>query len=167
MARTLNTGVRGSNLHREGIVLLRCENAFEGVAQSSGNEQIILTWSVMRNGQRFGQAIVDYLTLTEAAQWRLDQLFDALDAPENLDIEAPWFKGKEVYARIYVDTYGEEPRNKVKAYMTEESALKKINQEQAQEQPMLDSGSGAKARGRGRPRNSQPEELAEEEAMPI
>jgi hypothetical protein len=172
MAKKFNTGTRGGSALKEGIYLLKIIKAEEKVAQSSGNDMISMQLSALRNGSQFGPLIYDNVVLSEAAEWRLIQLMDALEAPENMDVDASWLEGQTVYARLTVEDYQDETRNKVTRYMLPAVARKQLAKEQGDSGDVSDLGlsatdSGAKARGRGRPSKEQPAEFSDQEAMPI
>ena len=169
MARKLNTGQRGGSMHKEGVHLLRVEEVEEKTSQNSGNDYLNIRYSVLKNGQPFGPSVWDIIVLNEASEWRLNQLFDALDAPENLDIDMSWFKGRQTYARLVIDEYNDEVRNKVKAYLTPAAAAKLLAT--AGENPedaalVADANHGERAKSRTRQR-TQPSELDAEERMPL
>lgn len=172
MARKLNTGIRGGSLHREGIYHLRCEDAEERTSPTSGNDYWNLRFSVLRNGRPFGVSVWDRLVLNENSEWRQQQLFDALQAPENIEVDCNWMKGREVYARVVQDTTRDDPSNAVKSYLLPDVAERLLAKEAEGSESLNGMGgsvedSSAKARGRGRPRQNQPAELSEEEAMPL
>lgn len=169
MAKTFNTGSRGGNLHKDGIYQAEFTDAEVTTAQSSGNTQIKIQLSIIKNGHAAGNIVMDYVTMTEAAEWRWSQLMDALDAPANVDIDPEtWLPGKTVYVRLETSEYNDEDRNKVKAYLSEAKAMKLIAKEAEAggvAEPMP-TDSGAKARQRNRASSNAPE-LSSEERMPL
>lgn len=170
MAKTFNTGSRGGNLHRDGIYEAEIQEAEVTTAQSSGNEQIKVQLVIYKNGQPRGNVVMDYLTMTEAAEWRWNQLMDALDAPANVDIDPEtWLPGKRVWVRLETREWNDEDRNSVKSYLTEAKAMKQLAKEAEMgggivEPATTDSGAKAKSRNRA---SSNASELASEERMPL
>lgn len=169
MPRKLNTGQRGGSMHKEGVHLLRVEDVEEKTSPNSGNEYLNIRYAVIRNGQPFGPSVWDIIVLTEATEWKLNQLFDAMEAPENLDIEPSWLKGRQVYARLVIDEYNDDTRNKVKAYLLPVAAAKLLAT--AGENPedsslVADAAHSDRAKNRSGKR-SQPSELETEERMPL
>jgi hypothetical protein len=164
----MNTGNRGGSLHREGIYLMEVQDVEEKTSLNSGNDYLNIRYSVLRNGKPFGPSVWDIIVLNEASEWRWNQLMDALEAPEGVDIEAEtWLKGKQVYARVVIDDYNDDDRNKVKAYLLPDRAEKMLSKESEGEQPLLSNDNGAKAKQRGRPSKVSAPELTEEESMPL
>jgi len=169
MAKTFNTGSRGGNLHKDGIYQAEITDAEVTTAQSSGNEQIKVQLAILKNGRAAGNVVMDYLTMTEAAEWRWNQLMDALEAPANVDIDPEtWLPGKTVYVRLEISEWNDEDRNKVKAYLSDAKAMKLIAKEAeagGTAEPMA-TDSGAKANARNRTKSNAPE-LSSEERMPL
>lgn len=167
MASVFNTGTRGGNLHKDGIYQAEIQDA--QVTQSqSGNTQVKVQLAILKDGQQKGNTVVDYLTMTETAEWRWFQLMDALDAPSNVDIDPEtWLPGKIVFVRLETQEYNDEDRNKVKTYMSEAKAIKTIAKENGGVAPEpVATDSGAKAKNRNRA-TSNAAELASEERMPL
>lgn len=169
MAKTLNTGSRGGDLRKEGIYLLEVQDVDAKVAQS-GNDILNIRYSVIKGGRPSGPSIFDIITLTEIAMWRWTQLMDALEAPEGEDVDPEtWLLGKQVYARIVIEEWNDEDRNKVKAYLTPLKAEKLMAKESEADllspEPMV-SSNGSKAKSRARTGSSAPE-LSAEESMPL
>src|SRR6188768_3209237 len=101
MARTFNTGERGGNLHKDGIYQAEITDAEVTIAQSSGNDVVKVQLVIYKKGQPAGNTITDFLTMTENAMWRWNQLMDALDAPSNVDIDPEtYLPGKTVFVRM-------------------------------------------------------------------
>jgi hypothetical protein len=165
----LNTGTRGGSLHKEGIYQVRILKAEEKVAKSSGNDMVEMQLAVLKNGRPFGSIIYDRVVLTEDTKWRLDQLMDALDAPENQNVPVSWLEGQDLYARIGVDETQDDPRNNVKRYMMVSTAEKLLAREAESNlgDPMaMATENGAKAKQRA-PKRNQPSELEQGEDMPL
>lgn len=166
MAKTLNTGSRGGNLHRDGVYLLEV-NDCEAKLSQAGNDILNIRYSVIKNGQPSGSSIFDIITLTEAGIWRWNMLMDAVEAPEGVDIDPEtWLLGKQVYARITTEEYNDEDRNKVKAYLTPVKAEKLLAQAAAMPAEPTPVGNGAKAKERSRT-SSAAAELNSTEKMPL
>lgn len=169
MAQTFNTGERGGNLHKDGIYQAEIQDAEVTTAQSSGNVQIKMQLVILKNGRPSGNMVMDYVTMTEAAEWRWKQLMDALDAPSNTEIDPEtWLPGKRVYVRLNIEEYNDEDRNKVRAFLSEARAQKLLAKEAEAGgvvEPMAND-SGAKAKQRNR-NNSNAPELSAEEKMPL
>lgn len=168
MSRQMNTGTRGGNLHKEGVYLMQIEDVEEKTSQNSGNDYLNIRFSVLHNGRSFGSSVFDVIVLNEASAWRWSQLMNALDAPESESINPEtWLIGKQVYARVVIDDYNDEDRNKVKSYVPMERAVKLLEKEETAEQSALPpSNNGAKARQRNRA-TSHASELSDEESMPL
>lgn len=169
MAQTFNTGSRGGNLHKDGIYQAEIMEAEVTTSQSSGNTQVKIQLAIFKNGRQSGNTVMDYVTMTEAAEWRWNQLMDAVEAPSNVDIDPETFlPGKTVFVRLETSEWNDEDRNKVKAYLTEAKAAKLIAKEAeagGTAEPMP-TDSGAKARDRGRTKSNAPE-MSSEEKMPL
>lgn len=167
MAQTFNTGSRGGNLHKDGIYQAEIQDAEVTTAQSSGNTQIKMQLVIFKGGHASGNIVMDYLTMTESAGWRWNQLMDALDAPANVEIDPEtWLPGKIVYVRLNTEEYNDEDRNKVKTYLSEAKAMKLIAKEGGDISEPATSDSSAKAKSRNRTGSSAPE-LSSEERMPL
>lgn len=170
MATKLNTGTRGGSMHSEGVYMLRVEDVEEKTSQNSGNDYLNIRYSVLRNGHPFGPSVWDIIVLNEASEWRKQQLFDSMEAPENLDVDIDWLKGKTVYARIIIDdSYDEDGQNKIKKYVLPKTAMKILanNGVDVEDEKLVATANGTKAAARGRTNKNQPAELATEEAMPL
>lgn len=166
MPKTFSTGERGGNLHKDGIYQAEIQEA-EVTMSQSGNEQIKVQLVIFKNGRPSGSTVMDYLTMTDNAMWRWNQLMDALDAPANTEIDPEtWLPGKTVYVRIETREWNDEDRNSVKAYMNEAKAAKAIAKDGGSLPEPMANDSGAKARGRNRAGSNAPE-LSAEEKMPI
>lgn len=166
--RKYNTGQRGGSLHREGVYHLRIIKAEDSNAKSSGNDMVSMQLAVLKNGKSFGPMIFDHVVMTEEAEWRWQSLMDAVDAPENIDIDAAWLEGREVYARLEIDNYDpENPRNKIKRYLLPTVGQKQMAEEQNEGPDLLASDNGSKAKNRAGARKNQPAELDEAEKMPL
>lgn len=167
MAQTFNTGSRGGNLHKDGIYQVQIVDAEVKTAQSSGNTQVKLQLAVLKNGGQSGGIFMDYLTMTDNAIWRWNQLMDALDAPSDVDIDPEtWLPGKVVYARLETREWDDEDRNSVKAYLSDAKAAKQIAKEGGDISAPMANDSGAKANARNRTKSNAPE-LSSEERMPL
>lgn len=162
-----NTGERGGSCLKEGVYELRILKAEDKVAQSSGNQMINLQLTAVKNGRNFGPVIYDNIVFSEAAEWRFQQLMDSLQAPDNMDVDTAWLEGQTVFARLTIDDYQDDQRNKVARYMLPSAAQKIMAKEAGDNSDLVATDSGAKARGRGRPTKDQPAEFSDQEAMPI
>lgn len=166
MAKTLNTGNRGGNLHRDGVYLLEVTDV-EGKTSQAGNDILNIRYSVIKGGSASGPSIWDIITLTDAGMWRWNMLMDALEAPEGVDIDPEtWLQGKQVHARITSEEWNDEDRNKVKAYLSPAKAEKLLAKEAASAPEPTPLGNGAKAKERGRTSSRAPE-LDAAETMPL
>lgn len=166
MAKTFSTGERGGNLHKDGIYQAEIQDA-EVTTSQSGNEQVRVQLVIFKNGQQRGSTVMDYLTMTDNAMWRWNQLMDALDAPSNVDIDPEtWLPGKTIFVRLETQEWNDEDRNKVKTYMSEAKAIKLIAKEGGVAPEPMATDSGAKAKSRNRA-SSNAAELASEERMPL
>jgi len=168
MSKTFNTGTRGGNLHKDGIYQAEIQEAEVTVSQKSGNDMIKVQLAIFKDGQQRGNIVIDFLTMTDTAEWRWHQLMDALDAPSNVDIDPEvWLPGKTVWVNLETQEYNDEDQNKVKSYMNEAKAMKKMAKENGGVLPDVipnDSGNKAKSRNRA---NSNAPELSSEERMPL
>lgn len=106
----------------DGVYLLRVEDAEEKTSPNSGNDYLQLRFSVLKNGEPQGRSLWDILSFQENARFKFDQIFDALDAPEDEEVTIPWFKGKRVYALLATDQYNGNLKNVVKTYLTKAKA---------------------------------------------
>lgn len=176
MSLELKTGQRGGSVHKDGVYLVRIIKAEQKRSQA-GNDMVSLQLAVLRNGNPFGPLIYDHIVLTESSEWRLLQLMDALDAPENTVVPISWLVGQNVYVRIASEEFNDDTRSKVTRYMLPSVAQKLVansgengeNGGSAGDDSFLGvSEPGAKARGRGRPaRAAQPAELNEDDSLPF
>lgn len=169
MAQSLNTGNRGGSLHKEGIYLLEVQDVDAKVAKS-GNDILNIRYAVIKNGRPSGASIFDIVTLTDNAIWRWNDLMDAVDAPENENIDPEtWLLGKQVYARVVIEEWQDEDQNKVKKYLTAAKAerlmVKEAEAALLSPEP-VEASNGTKAKQRSRTGSNAPE-LSAEESMPL
>lgn len=172
--REANSGVL-----KDGIYRLRIEDVEEKVSPNSGNEYLQLRLTVIVNGQAQGRSIWDVLSFSENSRFKFDQIFDALNAPEEGEVPVTWFKGKSLYATLSTDEYNGNLKNVVKMYLSPDVAKERLakqagegslsiddeDDDDDEDEVQLTPVTKAAAKGKGRKR-SQPNEF-EDEGMPL
>lgn len=184
MARKFSTNrTSNSGTLKDGVYLLQITDA-EEVTARSGNEMIKLTMNVVVGGKPNGRTIFDNLVFTEKAQWKFDNLHDALEVEEGKEIDCRYYRSKRVYASLITDAYEGKVNNKVDRYLAPHEAelilgqagddLDDENSDDDDDLVTTPVGRAAAARqssaapaGRGRPRRAQPAELDEDDDMPL
>ena len=127
MARPISTN-RTSGAVAEGIYQLMITDSEETVSKE-GNDMVVLKMAVIRNGQVGGSNIRDHIVFG-SADWKFDQLHDALELEEGKRITYTYYKGKTIYASLIRELYGERISNKIKTYLAPDVALDLIKREQ-------------------------------------
>lgn len=127
MARAISTN-RSSGAVAEGIYQIMIKDSEEAVSKE-GNDMVVLTMSVIRNGQVSDSQFKDWLTFG-SANWKFDQLHDALELEEGKRITYAYYKGKTIYASLIREYYGERINNKIKTYLAPDDALDLLKREQ-------------------------------------
>lgn len=177
MPRKISTTRTGnSGLVKDGIYLLQIVDSEETVS-SSGNDMVKLKLAIVRGGRASGRTMLDNLVFSEAAQWKFDNLHDALEVEEGKDIDYRYYKGKKVYASVISEEYNGNINNKVKTYLNQDMARtlleKQVGAEQeddSEDAPSFEetrtpvAASGSPVRGRKRQAVA---ELEEDDSMPL
>lgn len=133
MARKISTSrTAGSGVVKDGIYQLVITDAEEKVS-SSGNDMVKLTLAVLRGGRPAGRTLLDHLVFSEEAQWKFDNLHDALEVEEGKEIDYRYYKGKKVYASLITDEYNGNVNNKIKTYLPADIALSLLEKQQVAE----------------------------------
>lgn len=155
----------------DGVYQVVIEDVEDKEGRESGIPYMNLRLSVRKNGRPIGGSIWDIVSMSDNAAFKLAQFLDAVDAPEEGDVNSQWFKGKKAYAKLITEVYDGQPRNKVKNYLTAdqaEEALAKQSEDEDFSAPSLEDDEPAPARrGRGRPAAQPAVEEMEEEEMPL
>lgn len=155
----------------DGIYQVVIEDVEDKVGRESGVPYMNLRLSVRKNGRPVGGSIWDIVSMSENAAFKLAEFLDAVGAPEEGDVSSQWFKGKRAYAKIHTEIYDNEPRNKVKKYLTTEAAEEALSSQEnglMEEDMLLDeSPAPTTRRGRGRPAAAAQVEEMEEDEMPM
>lgn len=155
----------------DGVYEVVVEDVEDKEGKDSGIPYMNLRLSVRRNGRPVGGSVWDIVSMSDNAAFRLAQFLDAVGAPEDGDVASQWFKGKKAFAKLITDTYNDEPRNKVKTYLTREQAEEILERQTDDDLGMitpLDDDEPAPSR-RGRGRQTKTTEVAEmeEDEMPL
>lgn len=133
MARKISTSrSAASGVVKDGIYQLVVVDAEEKVS-SSGNDMVKLTLAILRGGRPAGRTLLDHLVFSEEAQWKFDNLHDALEIEEGKEIDYRYYKGKKVYASLITDEYNGMVNNKVKTYLPADIALSLLEKQQVAE----------------------------------
>lgn len=138
MARAISTN-RTSGAVAEGVWLLQIVDSEESISKE-GNDMVVLSLAVVRNGQATGGVLKDYLTFG-SAQWKFDALHDALEIEEGKKITYAYYKGKTLYAFLTRDFYEGRVNNKVKNYLAPDAAQEQIARQKEAENggdPLMD-----------------------------
>lgn len=181
MARKINTSRTGnSGVVKDGIYELIVLDAEESTFKS-GNEGIVLHLSLVRESGPYGREIRDYLTFDpedaedadKKNQWKFDQLHDALEVPEGIEITAKYYKNKRVFASLVTDEYQGNVNNRVRTYLAPDIAREMMASQAAkktddfdEELPEPTSTAKTKANISGKGKRVQPQEM-EEEDIPL
>jgi hypothetical protein len=112
----------GRAVLEEGIYALRIESIEEKVGPS-GNPYLNLTMIVLdKSGRPSNTKIWDILSLAPKARFKIDQVLDALEAPEEGSVGPKWFVNKRLWAVLTTDTYKGTTKNVVDRYLLKEVA---------------------------------------------
>lgn len=120
--RKATRGKRGGHRYPEGEYKIRIDKA-ERKQSQGGNTQIVLTCTILEPEKYKGKPLIDRLTLTEKAMYRVGWLLDACGIKwKNSVIEFPLKKvtGKTIGVLLYDDEYNKKTSSKVSEYYTEE-----------------------------------------------
>lgn len=122
----------GRALLKEGVYRLRIEGVEERMGPS-GSPYLSLTLSVIgSNGRPTESKIWDNLSFAPKARFKVDQILDALEAPEEGTVTPRYFLGKLLYATLGTDSYQGTLKNVVKQYLPPGKAVEML-EKQAEE----------------------------------
>lgn len=152
----------------DGVYEVVVEEVEDKEGKESGIPYMNLRLSVRKNERPVGGSIWDIISMSENAAFRLANFLDAVGAPEDGDVSSQWFKGKKAFAKLITDTYNDEPRNKVKSYLTREQAEEILSRQADDDGGMITPMDEEPAPRRGRSRQSSPQvREMEDEQMPL
>ena len=111
-------------IYPEGSYCVEIKSWKKEIAKSSGNEMIRLDGAIVTPSAHKGKSVVEWITLTEAAQWRLAFFLEkclAIDVKKlpPMDTDSEEFrnllnacKGRKMFWNIYIDSYDGKNKNK-------------------------------------------------------
>lgn len=113
----------GGGLRPDGVYKLKVEDVeVKQASDPSKFPYLNVRFSVLYNGQPKGLSVWDILSYSPAARFKFDQILDAMNAPEDGEVNYRWLKGKQVFATLITATHKGKVSNKVGQYLTAEAA---------------------------------------------
>lgn len=120
--RKTERGKKGGHRYPEGEYKIKVNSAERKTSQS-GNTQIVMQCTILAPEKYEGKPLIDRLTLTEAAMFRVGWLLDAIGIKwKNAVVNFPLdkLKGKILGVQLYDDEYSGRTSSKVAEYYSEE-----------------------------------------------
>lgn len=129
--RKTERGKKGGHRYPESEYKIQIEKAERKTSQG-GNTQIVMTCTILEPEKYKGKPLIDRLTLTEKAMFRVGWLLDACGIKwSNAVVDFPLKKlaGKVIGVQLYDDEYSGRISSKVAEYYSEEEIDEFLNDE--------------------------------------